>query len=377
MVAFAPDGSRLVQRTPEGVATFYSLPSGRQTTRFERVGSFLAFERDGLFLIEGDEGMLYVRDGKTGRRLRLVAQEPDVRRNSFTAVPAPDGRLLVSRPLAFDEHWYTSRQQSLREAYTGKQLVQSAFTRSALSPDGRTLVTADYFVPGELIFRETASLEEIGRLPTGHRGDITALAFSPDGRWLATGSSDTSILLWDWQSAAGASASVGPTPSLPELWQNLSGDARTAHRAMGNLTASGDRAMAFLRDRLRPVTEADCQPIRRRLKELDSEDYRTRQSAMDALSSLYADWLPFLDQALLAKPSLEASRALEKALGDPHKLRWSPQMLRGLRAVQMLERIGTPEATQLLQHLSKGQPWSRLTQDAQDALQRLRGLSHQ
>lgn len=41
-------------------------------------------------------------------------------------------------------------------------------------------------------------------------------------------------------------------------------------------------------------------------------------------------------------------------------------------SVQVLERIGTPEARELLAELAKGQPEARLTQEAQAALQHLK-----
>jgi hypothetical protein len=48
-----------------------------------------------------------------------------------------------------------------------------------------------------------------------------------------------------------------------------------------------------------------------------------------------------------------------------------PEMLRPLRAVEVLERINTAEARRLLERLSKGQPEALLTVDAAASLQRL------
>jgi hypothetical protein len=49
----------------------------------------------------------------------------------------------------------------------------------------------------------------------------------------------------------------------------------------------------------------------------------------------------------------------------------SPALLRGLRAIAVLEQIGTPEAKQLLLNLAAGAPEARLTREAKAALGRL------
>ena len=66
----------------------------------------------------------------------------------------------------------------------------------AFSPDGKTLASGGKDTPIKLWDAETGKLL---RTLTGHTGRVESLAFSPDGKTLATGGGggDTSVKLWD------------------------------------------------------------------------------------------------------------------------------------------------------------------------------------
>ena len=66
----------------------------------------------------------------------------------------------------------------------------------AFSPDGKHLVS------GSMDYSIRVWDIEIGMEHTilsGHAGEVNALAFSADGTTLISGSIDGTILLWDWQ----------------------------------------------------------------------------------------------------------------------------------------------------------------------------------
>ncbi len=65
--------------------------------------------------------------------------------------------------------------------------------RLAFSPDGTKLAVVSHAM---IIVLDARTFEEQRRLK-GHRREIDSLAFSPDGKTLATGAADSSIRLWN------------------------------------------------------------------------------------------------------------------------------------------------------------------------------------
>lgn len=122
---------------------------------------------------------------------------------------------------------YLERLHAEREASQPYQLThENPVNEVAFSPDGRLLATAGADNKAHLWDAVTG---EPVKVFSGHTNVVTAVAFSPDGSKLATGSFDRTIKLWDvasgqmlW-SAAGKGNSVGHLVFSPD-GQTLAGE---------------------------------------------------------------------------------------------------------------------------------------------------------
>ncbi len=106
-----------------------------------------------------------------------------------------------------------------------------------------------------------------------------------------------------------------------------------------------------------------------------SENPAVVRDASSRLRRMGAAAHPALRTALEKNPPADVRARLELLLSAQ-----SPppgaDVLRGIRAVQALERLGTPAAVNLLNALAAGPAQSPVTQEAQSAIQRVAGLRH-
>ena len=82
---------------------------------------------------------------------------------------------------------------------------------------------------------------------------VTSLAFSRDGKTLASGCSDTTIFLWDLAAKSEKTEALKPA-ELDELWKTLEGtNAKKAEEAIRTLAARPAEAVPFLKEQLKPI----------------------------------------------------------------------------------------------------------------------------
>lgn len=254
----------------------------------------------------------------------------------------------------------------------------------AFSPDGRCMAAGYRSAPGH---EEESCMIRLWELATGRarlhydrqpyvtqRRDIRCLAFSPDSTLLASGGEDRTILIWD---VTGQRTTHLPSkrrlrPAESDtLWNDLSdADAAKAYRAMQTLFAAPEQAISLLKHRLRPADSIEPRRIERLIDDLDNDRFKVRDNADRKLRKIVDDAEPALRKVLAGKPSLEQRLRIQRLLQVIESAP-SPTRLRELRAVEVLERIGSVEAQQMLKLLAEGDPQAQLTREAKAARQRL------
>jgi WD40 repeat protein len=186
--AMSADGQRLALASTADIR-LYSARTGRQERTMEGQGERFwsaAFSPDGATLAAGDNGgKVSLWNTQSGERLRTIeAGEGRISSIAFS----PDGQLLATgchKPSWQIRMWSPSTGRSLGT------IVTRSPGAMAFSPDGKSLASPT----GDSITLWYAK-PPFTRILVGHENNVCSTAFSPDGKMLASGSYDE-ICLWD------------------------------------------------------------------------------------------------------------------------------------------------------------------------------------
>ena len=221
----SPDGRLLALGGACPTVSLWDLKTGREVSRFDlpRVDlRAIRFAPDGRFLtFEFGDGEIVVRDCRTGDT-RTVAPSAVPPGLSISLASSSDGRFLaanVSRVPGAPQPTRTWQLDPWRLIATYPGVPESTGTLQ-FTPDARSLIINH----GRAAVRwDFARPPEPGQ-PVGHADEAWSLAFSPDGKTLASGSDDDdreTIKIWDvatgspirgWHAGRGTVASLAIDP---------------------------------------------------------------------------------------------------------------------------------------------------------------------
>jgi RNA polymerase sigma factor (sigma-70 family) len=368
-VRISPDGKLLAADGRDSIGV-WSVATGQELLRLpgqKPHRSTLVFSPDSKLLAwAGDaDRTIHLCDVATGKELR---RWPSQQEKVWVVIFSPDGKSIATAARAGVQLWSVDKGELLRQLPAPRDVESLAFSGS-----GRILAVGQGepapSIVGEgkaprLSLWETFSGEEIRQI-AAPQGSVSALAFAPDGRTLASGGGNSTILLWDLTHQA-KSAAVPAAADLERLWADLGGSAAQADVALWTLATTPKQSAPFLKHQLQPVTPADAKEVAQLMADLDNQNFAVRQKAGQALDAMGEAAEAAIRKTLEGSPPLEVRQRLEQILEKRNR-----EVFRRLRAVEALEQMATPEARQILEGIAKTAVNPRIAQAASVALKRL------
>lgn len=302
-VVFSPDGKTLASSSQDGTVKLWDVATAKNTATFQANTGFfgsVAFSPDGKILASGGgpvkdrarlgvTGEIKLWDLATSRNVAIFQGHrgagcfSNMFAVAFSLAFSPDGKTLVSGGSNTVELWDVATGKNLNSM---QGLDGGMVWRIAFSSDGKTVAevterTKAQKEPKEPVELQLESQISLLEMPTGtnittfkgHTGRTSSVAFSPDGKTLASCGEDGTIKLWKVAQLRGPKQPAGPdTLSGPQVMQRVAevyAKCRS-YRDSGSLTtkfvSADEKKVEGESDRPRTFTTAFVRPDRFRFE---------------------------------------------------------------------------------------------------------------
>lgn len=365
-VAFCPsDPARAAVFAP-GTATVVHVPSGRTLramTLSEAGGPTRGpFSPDGRVLAVTTKP-LSVWEVATGKKRFEVDAAEDPQGVTFSR----DGRTLAA--------WDSADSVVIVDVRSGAVIRRmqhptpdGSVNAAAFAPDGRRLATGGR---DGVVSVWDVGTGEVTLTLRGHETTVNGLVFSRDGARLLSASSDGTALLWDMTLPPRPRAAEVPLGSDDALKRLGDADPAAAQRGMTYFYQHPDEAVKLLGAKVTARAGLSPERVAQLVADLDSNAFRTREAAAKELEAAG----PVASAALRAAAEKAASAEVRKTAADllarVDGVPTNPDDLRAIRAVEVMETIGTVGAREVLARWAAGPAGAWLTTEAVSAVARL------